>query len=228
MTTILNPPSSPRVPVTGAAPTENEVRRSTAARGRVDVIVLLGAFAAAVSLAAIFATRIIPDPDPVEFTVIAYLLFLALYAVLVSLSDNALTVRDRVASVVIHGLAGLTLMALTYVVVFTFARGREALVHPNFYYQDMRSAGPLEPLTDGGILHAAAGTLIEITIALIITVPLGLACAVYLNEVRGSFPRFVRTIVEAMTALPSIVAGLFIYAAVIITFGVEKSGFALH
>ncbi len=90
----------------------------------------------------------------------------------------------------------------------------------------MRSAGPLEPLTDGGILHAAAGTLIEITIALIITVPLGLACAVYLNEVRGTFARFVRTIVEAMTALPSIVAGLFIYAAVILTFGVEKSGFA--
>ena len=43
------------------------------------------------------------------------------------------------------------------------------------------------------------GTVIMITIALAITVPLGLACAVYLNQIRGRFSRFVRTIVEAMS-----------------------------
>ena len=53
-----------------------------------------------------------------------------------------------------------------------------------------------------------------IAIALAITVPLGIATAVFLNEIPGRFARFVRTIVEAMTALPSIVAGLFIYATV--------------
>jgi phosphate transport system permease protein len=37
--------------------------------------------------------------------------------------------------------------------------------------------------------------------------------------VRGPVPRFVRTISEAMTALPSIVAGLFIWASVILTEG---------
>ncbi len=229
MTTVLPPraaSASPSADGSRSATAPPEVRRSTAVRGERDVIVLVGALAAAVSLTAVLASRVITDTGPVGFAVIAYLLFLVLYAVLVSLSDNALTVRDRVASVVIHGLAGLTLMALIYVVVFTFARGWEALIHPNFYYQDMRPAGPLEPLTKGGILHAAAGTLIEITIALLITVPLGLACAVFLNEMRGAFPRFVRTICEAMTALPSIVAGLFIYAAVILTFGLEKSGFA--
>ncbi len=40
----------------------------------------------------------------------------------------------------------------------------------------------------------------------------------FLNEVGGRFARFVRTIVEAMTALPSIVAGLFIYATFILAF----------
>lgn len=203
-----------------------EMRRTTAVRGRIDLVVLLGALAAAVSLGAILTTRIIPDPGPVGFTVISYLLFLVIYGVLVSLSDNALAVRDRLVSVVIHGLAGLALLALVYVVGFTFWRGREALVHLNFFYSDMRPAGPLDPLTVGGILHAATGTLIEITIALLITVPLGLGCAVYLTELRGAFPRFVRTICEAMTALPSIVAGLFIYASVILAIGVEKSGFA--
>jgi phosphate transport system permease protein len=63
-------------------------------------------------------------------------------------------------------------------------------------------------------------------IALGITVPLGLACAVYLNETRGRLAHFVRTIVDAMTALPSIVAGLFIYATIIVSFHFEKSGLA--
>ncbi len=36
--------------------------------------------------------------------------------------------------------------------------------------------------------------------------------------------RIFRTIVEAMTALPSILAGLFIYASWILTFGFERSG----
>jgi phosphate transport system permease protein len=49
---------------------------------------------------------------------------------------------------------------------------------------------------------------------------------VYLNEIPGRFSRFVRTIVEAMTALPSIVAGLFIFATVILMFGLPKSGLA--
>jgi phosphate transport system permease protein len=47
---------------------------------------------------------------------------------------------------------------------------------------------------------------------------------VFLAMTRGSFARFTRTVVEAMTALPSIVAGLFIYATVIIMLGQSKSG----
>ena len=43
--------------------------------------------------------------------------------------------------------------------------------------------------------------------------------AVYMTEVGGRFARMVRTVVEAMTALPSIVAGLFIYTVLIIAAG---------
>ncbi|WP_141726160.1 PstA family ABC transporter permease, partial [Actinacidiphila rubida] len=42
----------------------------------------------------------------------------------------------------------------------------------------------------------------------------------------GGYARLVRTVVEAMTALPSIVAGLFIYATVILILGYDKSGLA--
>jgi phosphate transport system permease protein len=116
--------------------------------------------------------------------------------------------------------------ALAFVVFFTLWRGREALVHPNFFTQDMSRAGPLQPVTVGGIKHALVGTLWMIGISLAITVPLGLACAVYLNEVRGRMSGFVRTIVDAMTALPSIVAGLFIYATLILILHFQKSALA--
>jgi phosphate transport system permease protein len=89
-------------------------------------------------------------------------------------------------------------------------------VHANFYTKDLRTTGPLDPVTKGGVIHAIVGTLIEVGIAMSISVPLGLLTAVFMNEVPGALSRFVRTVIEAMTALPDILAGLFIYATLII------------
>lgn len=47
-----------------------------------------------------------------------------------------------------------------------------------------------------------------------------------MSEVGGRFSRVVRTVVEAMTALPSIVAGLFIYSVFIVALGLPRSGLA--
>ena len=55
------------------------------------------------------------------------------------------------------------------------------------------------------------------------TVPLALATAVFLNETRSRFRRPVRIFVDAMSGLPSIVAGLFIYAVLILPFGETSS-----
>jgi phosphate transport system permease protein len=227
MTTTVPPRTAGRSAVDPPeAPVAAEVRRSTAIRGPADVIIVVGAGVAALSVAALLVTRVIPEANLIAFVVIAYLLFLAIYGVLVSLEDDGRTVRDRLASVVVHSLAGLAMLALVFIVVFTFFRGHEALLHWNFFTSDMQKAGPLDPLTVGGILHAAVGTLIEITIALVIVIPLGVTCAVFLNETRSALARFVRTVAEAMTALPSIVAGLFILAAVVLALGVPRSGLA--
>jgi len=90
----------------------------------------------------------------------------------------------------------------------------------------MELAGPLDPLDTGGIAHAILGSLIQIGIALAVTIPLGIITALFLNEIGGRFARFVRTIADAMTALPSIVAGLFVYAAIIVLITHQRSGFA--
>ena len=83
------------------------------------------------------------------------------------------------------GAAVLALFALFSVILFVLWKGHTALFHSNFFKQDMSSAGPLDPLSVGGITHAIVGTLIMTFISLLITVPLGVACAVFLNETGG-------------------------------------------
>ncbi|MET9081610.1 phosphate ABC transporter permease PstA [Streptomyces sp. NPDC004237] len=193
---------------------------------RSGVLSLLGAAASGLCVTVLLFGELAPFSGALGFFITAYLSFLGIYAVLTGLEEDAQAVRDRVMTVVLWTAGGLMFCALAMVVGFTAWRGREALPHGNFFTQDMQAAGPLDPLTHGGIAHAMLGTLIMITIALTITVPLGLACAVYLNQIPGRFSRFVRTIVEAMTALPSIVAGLMVYAVWILGLGMQKSGLA--
>ncbi len=207
-------------------PARPEVRRNLTQLRREDVLRLIGAAAAAIAATAWLITQVLPVRGALPFVLISYLLFVAFFVVLISFDDNAVTIRDRVAGVVIHSAAVLLLLALAVVVVFTLARGSEAFRHSNFWVQDMSMAGPQQALDVGGMAHAAVGTLIMITIALAISIPLGLLCAVFLAEFPSPFARLVRTVTEAMTALPSIVCGLFIYATYVLMFGLPKSGFA--
>ncbi|WP_327235866.1 phosphate ABC transporter permease PstA [Streptomyces sp. NBC_01317] len=218
--------TSPPDPGPDPAPVAEDVPRRIGGVTRNGVLALSGAAAAGLCVAILLFGELAPLSGALGFAVVAYLVFLGVYAVLTGLEEDGPAVRDRVMTVVLWSAAGLMFLALVMVVGFTLYRGREALPHLNFFTQDMQAAGPLDPLTNGGIAHAMLGTLIMITIALAITVPLGLACAVYLNQVTGRFARFVRTIVEAMTALPSIVAGLMVYAIWILGLGLQKSGLA--
>lgn len=205
---------------------QREVRRQLGGARLGDLFALAGAFAAALTATWAVTTQIMPVTGILGPLLIAYVLFVVFYALLLSFSEPGPVVRDRVASVIVHSLAIIVVLTLVFVVTFTIYRGLEALRFPNFFVQDMSLAGPLDPLSMGGIVHAIAGSLIQITIALVITIPLGILTALYLNEMPGRFASFVRTVVEAMSALPSIVAGLFIYATAILILGLEKSGFA--
>ena len=202
------------------------VRRQLGGVSSRDRLNILGAAACGLSVALLLFGRVAPFSGIFGFFVVSYLVFLLAYAELVSLSDDAPAVRDSLVTVLLYTGAAITFSVLIYVVLFILWRGRSALTHANFFTQDMSNAGPLDPLSVGGIKHALVGTLWMIGIALVITVPLGLTCAVYLNETRSRLAGFVRTIVDAMTALPSIVAGLFVYATWILAFGFEKSGLA--
>ncbi len=186
---------------------------------------LSGALLAAVS-GSVLVTLLTGMSGPFGFVVVAYLLFVVTYGVLVSLTEDRPAVKDAVMTVLMASTAVLALGALAIVIFFTLARGWGALVHLNTYTQDLSSTRLTDPLTKGGIGHAIVGTLWMIGIAVVVTVPVGLVAAVYLDMTRSRPSSMFRTMVEAMSALPSILAGLFIYALWIITLGNQHSGLA--
>ncbi|WP_239377738.1 phosphate ABC transporter permease PstA, partial [Frankia sp. Cj5] len=99
-------------------------------------------------------------------------------------------------------------------------------LHLNFFTRTMSVTAPSDPLTSGGALHAIVGTLLQVGVAVFISVPLGITTALFLNEIRGPLARPVRTIVDTMSAIPSVVAGLFIFATVVLALGTNRCGFA--
>ena len=79
----------------------------------------------------------------------------------------------------------------------------------------------------GGIKSAIIGTLIMVALATLISVPIGIAIAVWLVEYgRGTWPaNVIRYLIDVMTGVPSVVFGLFIYVTLVET-GFGGSGFA--
>jgi phosphate transport system permease protein len=72
----------------------------------------------------------------------------------------------------------------------------------------------------GGAEHAIVGTLVITGVATLISVPIGIMAAVYLNEYgSGRLRRALTFFVDVMTGIPSIVAGLFAYALFAIFLG---------
>jgi phosphate transport system permease protein len=81
----------------------------------------------------------------------------------------------------------------------------------------------------GGLYHALLGTLLITLAATIISVPIGILTAIYLVEYgqRSRAARMITFLVDVMTGIPSIVAGLFALALFVLIFGpAYRSGIA--
>ncbi len=76
-------------------------------------------------------------------------------------------------------------------------------------------------INGGGAAHAIVGTLVITGVAALISVPIGIMAAIYLNEYGGTgrLRRALTFFVDVMTGIPSIVAGLFAYALFELFFG---------
>lgn len=203
--------------------TAPETRRATALTTPRDKVIQTASALASAAIAAILTTQILPVTGPVPFAITWLIGFVVIYWLAVQMSDDALAAKDRIMTFVITLGAAIVLLPLVFILGFVFVRGVGAL-SVSFFTQDLSRTGTLD--SGGGLQHAIVGTLEQILMAVVMAVPLGMMTAVFLNEVRGPLRRPVRMFVDAMSGVPSIVAGLFIYAVWLISLGNGGSGFA--
>jgi len=115
-------------------------------------------------------------------------------------------------------------MAVLSILWATVSKGIKG-INLAFLTQNMREASLFDPIGNGGILHAVVGTLMLIAIATAISVPMGILTALYLTEIKGKASGLIQFLVQAMSGVPSVVAGLFIYAAIILNTPLRSSAF---
>ncbi|MCB9757655.1 MAG: phosphate ABC transporter permease PstA [Candidatus Omnitrophica bacterium] len=70
---------------------------------------------------------------------------------------------------------------------------------------------PRKGMTEGGILPTIVGTVLVTIITAVLSVPLGMGCAIYLNEYAkvNKLTRLIRISIRNLSGVPSIVYGLF-------------------
>ncbi len=85
---------------------------------------------------------------------------------------------------------------------------------------DFLLTDPVNGMTEGGIFPALFGTMWLVTVALLISVPVGVAAAIYLSEYAGNnwFTRIINLAIINLAGVPSIVHALFGVGAFVMFF----------
>jgi phosphate transport system permease protein len=115
---------------------------------------------------------------------------------------------DRLVTCLVTSAFGLAMVPLVSLVYEVVRRGAERFDGTFFTWSMVGVIGE-----GGGAYHAILGTLIVTALTTLISVPIGLFTAIYLVEYgRGKLARGITFLVDVMTGIPSIVAGLFAFA----------------
>ena len=177
--------------------------------------------AAAISYAVVLAT---PMKGKLAYLAIFFIAVIVINFVENFIKRGLAAAKDSIATS--FATAGLVVAVVPiFSILFTiFERGRAGM-NWNLFLKDMKSNGPNDPLGQGGLLHALVGSGIMVGIALLISLPIGILTAIYLTEIKGIYSRPIKFLVQAMSGVPSIVAGLFILSAIIFPITKSSSGF---
>ena len=122
--------------------------------------------------------------------------------------------RNKLLTGLCISLSLATLVPLLSI-VFLVVRNGLPLISPALFTQ----LPPPPGLEDGGFANAIIGTLIMVGIALVLAVPLGVLAAIYINEYAptSTLSSVVRFVAKLLTGIPSIICGVFAFAAVVMT-----------
>jgi phosphate transport system permease protein len=122
--------------------------------------------------------------------------------------------KDRLARLWVVAGASIALAFLAWILIYVLINGWYAAFghqFPSFWTHDFSKGGVLDTKARVGALHAIVGTLEQVGLATLVTTPLAVLAAVYLNEMPGMLAVPLRVVVDAMSGMPSIIAGLFIF-----------------
>jgi phosphate transport system permease protein len=172
--------------------------------------------------AALFALT--PFQGQIDFIVVAFGLYLGAQTAASYKIEGGRGAKDRLARTLLVTAVFVALVPLVALFLYTVKRGLEA-ISPGFFTHSMRGVGPLEDA--GGAYHAIIGTIEQVLIASLISIPIGLLAAIYIVEYgKGRLVTWIRLFVDVMTGIPSIVAGLFIFAFWVLGLNQGFSGLA--
>ncbi len=135
--------------------------------------------------------------------------------------------KNHAATAVFIAAFVIAVIPLLWVLYTLLERGLQPLLSATWWNHSFNGLLPTE--FGGGIYHALMGTLLQGAVTALFCIPLGIMVAIYLVEYGGNsrLARATTFMVDVLSGLPSIVAGLFIYALWITTLGFERSGFAV-
>ncbi|MBF4765373.1 phosphate ABC transporter permease PstA [Nocardioides islandensis] len=154
---------------------------------------------------------------PVAWVVLAVVLFLVGLPGWSLVVENRRAATDRLMTGLIWAAFGCAVMPLLWLVYVVVSTGAEA-INADFLSYSMRGVIGDE---QGGVYHALIGTVLITLAATVISVPIGVLTAIYLVEygAKSRLARWITFLVDVMTGIPSIVAGLFALALVVLVFG---------
>ena len=166
------------------------------------------------ALAAVAVTGLLFAVTPLQgragFVLVAALLVIATVTGLTWAVEGRRRAVDRLAAVAVVTAFFVAMLPLVVVLTYTVGRGLNRF-SVSFLTHSMAGVGPLSP--GGGVYHAMVGTLEQVLLASLLSVPLGLLVAIYVTEYgHGLLSKAIRFFIDVMTGIPSIVAGLFIFA----------------
>jgi len=122
---------------------------------------------------------------------------------------------DRLVTCVVTTAFAVAMVPLVSLVWTVLSRGLKRLDGEFFNSSMLGIVGQ-----GGGAYHAIFGTLVITAITTVVSVPIGLLTAIYLVEYgNGRLKRWITFLVDVMTGIPSIVAGLFAFALFALFFG---------
>ncbi len=153
------------------------------------------------------------------------LLVLLLVPVTSAIVEGSRRAKDRLVTTLVCSAFLVALAPLVSVLSYTVEQGR-ARFDAEFFSRSLRNIGARD--AGGGAYHAILGTLEQVGLATIISVPFGILVAIYIVEYggRGRLASAIRFFVDVMTGIPSVVAGLFVLSFWILGLGFGASGFA--